>query len=310
MFSAITALGPGERDFKRLHDLAESLLVEKSNIFQFHIIYDHGSESHKKASKIFNELDTIWTANPRAPSTSGWEGGHTLAILDKLDSISAPSDLQYVLKLDTDSIALNPFHTYISNIFSNNPDAGAIGSYKNYPHRERNLAEDFMAKSALGKMIKPFTIWRRLPARPTPYIQTVFNRDDRIFRNHMLMAIKNGYRIGENVQGGAYALSADFIRKFQLTKKPSLKFWAHRPLTEDSVTAIFNKSLGFNFLNAIDPNGGFGVSHLSLPFSLDEMLQKKYGFIHPIKSKDEATEEKMRASIRSSIKKTLKGLPK
>lgn len=133
-------------------------------------------------------------------------------------------------------------------------------------------------------------------------------RDLRYWRDRMIrhrkdlgkpydMAIRNGYQLGDGVQGGAYAVSHNcldtIIRHGWFHGKndyhPSIIKGQH--VAEDSLIAMLTYAAGFRAQDIGGPGQPFGIWDVGLPMPPEELVRQSRLVTHAIKYKDAASLE-------------------
>lgn len=109
------------------------------------------------------------------------------------------------------------------------------------------------------------------------------------------VAEKNGYQIGDGVQGGAYALSASCLRKMirdgwlhgMHGYAPSTaKGWR---VAEDSLITMLVYASGFRAADFGGPGQPFGIWDVGLPMPPEELVRQNRLVTHAMKYRDEVS---------------------
>jgi hypothetical protein len=110
----------------------------------------------------------------------------------------------------------------------------------------------------------------------------------------LVHALKNGYVLGEGVQGGAYALSRACLDSIVN------RGWLHgggqyRPglvkghqVAEDSLITMLTYAAGFRAVDIGGPGQPFGLWDIGLPMSPEELVQQNRLVTHAIKYREES----------------------
>ena len=109
------------------------------------------------------------------------------------------------------------------------------------------------------------------------------------------MAIRNGYQIGDGVQGGAYAVSHScldtIIRHGWLHGKngyhPSIIKGQH--VAEDSLITMLTYAAGFKAQDIGGPGQAFGIWDVGLPMPPEELVKQNRLVTHSINYRDEVS---------------------
>jgi hypothetical protein len=111
------------------------------------------------------------------------------------------------------------------------------------------------------------------------------------------LAIRNGYEMGDGVQGGAYAVSRNcldaIVRQGWLHEKGG-----YRPsrikgqqIAEDSLFTMLTYAAGFKAQDIGGPGQPFGIWHVGLPMPPEELVKQNRLITHAMKYKDAASLE-------------------
>jgi hypothetical protein len=294
-FAVILLIGPGEQEIERAKDTIESLNAYEPGRFRLFLVDDAPIGPHLPelvAPKIKNEI--VYLKNPRNRKGSGWGAGAAAGVLHALRRVVEMGPVDFVLKIDTDTLVIGPFSERIFSFFSDSPMAGILGVYQFSPQR---LA-DRTSTPALEKLLRQITVWRRTPAGG-PALQVAFWGKYGRIRNIIRRALLNGYRLGEHCSGGAYAVSPNCLHALNeagLLAEPTL--WLQTPLGEDQVAALSAASVEFG-IGTFDPEHEvFAVRHLGLPYPPEELVKRGYSIIHSVKDYEGQREVDIRAYFR------------
>jgi hypothetical protein len=173
------------------------------------------------------------------------------------------------LKIDPDALVIGAgLLNALQTAFSANPKTGLLGTY----HTDWNGEPRDMSH------------WRDRMTRRSKDLGKPYD-----------MAIRNGYQIGEGVQGGAYAVSHTcldtIIRHGWLHGKngyrPSSTKGQH--IAEDSLIAMLTFAAGFQAQDIGGPGQPFGIWDIGLPMSPEELVRQNRLVTHAIKYSDEAS---------------------
>ncbi|MBD1849827.1 hypothetical protein [Leptolyngbya sp. ST-U4] len=286
-FAALTFVGPGEFEAKRLRRLLESLLLHEPDVHSVVIIDD--SSGHNFGDIVPTELPsrTIILPNPRNGRGNWWQGGLCVGLAEGLRWIGKNLNVEFVVRLDTDALVISSFANRISDAFNSDPRIGLLGSWDKYPlsgtQRLPHGDESKILSYILNKASKHFAIWRHsdYPTR----IQCSLLSNDQLVRNLIYSAIQNGYRLGDYVQGGGYAIRGQLVHDLYIHRRTTNPLaFLHQFYGEDVLATVFCYSLaylpkGFNQSGEV-----FGVDNQELPATISELIDNKFAIIHSIKS--------------------------
>src|SRR5262249_27115810 len=117
-------------------------------------------------------------------------------------------------------------------------------------------------------------------------------------RSYIREAERNGYRLGEYVQGGGHALSATLLRALSfhhLLDDPFLFF--HSRIADDTAVTIMCYRVG---LVAVDYNGPgevFAVINNGIPESPEQLCKTGYAVVHSVKLDERWSEAEIRRTF-------------
>lgn len=281
-FATLILVGPGELESSRLQDVVTSLLCVEPELREL-VLIDDGMACTQ--SEVLNWLPmscklTI-LKNPRNGVGDGWADGTTVGAIFGLKHLATRDDLDYVLRLDTDSVVFGRFSDRVAQLFQKHPECGMAGTFRKYPSGDDRIKSGYMIERQtapylfvrfLGRLM--LTTWR--PA----LLSTAFRRKALI-----KAAERRGYTKGEHVQGGGHAFSAAFVRALDsnhLLDDPFLFF--HTRITDDYALTLLGYALGFIALDYNRPGEVFAVVNNGLPDSPAALVQRGYAIAHSAKA--------------------------
>lgn len=290
-FAVFLAVGPGQKEIERTADLLDSLWTYEPHTPWFVFIDD--STQDRQLTKHFCFPDTckaISIINPRQGKGIGHRGGLNTATLSALHWINKHTDTSFTLKLDTDALVIAPFSKKIQHTFASMPNVGILGSYKKTCNGE---LRDFSSWATYYRQLSsPISILRVGKKR---HLHLGFWGKPATIREHIKLALKNGYEPGEHCQGGAYAISSKLI--FQMAMNGYLEdplLWLHTPVVEDSMMGMYTKATDMQLHGLVDREQPFGVKYSGLADTPENLLSRGYSLIHSIKNDKKFSEEEIR----------------
>jgi len=193
-----------------------------------------------------------------------------------------------------------PFAERVSQAMREWPDTGIFGSFRKTPAGPKPNDD---ATDALVKLRKPFTLWRRMNL-PGHHVQIgLWGKAGRI-RRAILAAQKHGYSLGDNCQGGGYALTMEAIQRMNAAGYLDRPLdWLHTPCGEDVVVTLYVQAVGLEARDLNDDGDPFGVKYLGLPDTPENLLHRGFGVIHSVKDYGPYREEETRAFFREQREK-------
>jgi hypothetical protein len=275
-FAVLTPVGPSPIEMERLSNLLESLFSHEPSTSWVVLIDD--SCIGRRLDKVFrfpSSCQPIILPNPRRGRGNGWSGGMCVGVLSGLHWIRKNTDINFILKLDTDALVIAPFGEKIGNFFRKFPDVGIVGSYQTYPTGlvRRNTEwtpsiKTFLSPVKLRGKYLQVTMWGRPRRR----------------REALQRALANGYKLAEHCQGGSYAVNSELLNKMEaLGYFDDPLVWLRSGVGEDVIMGIFARATGMQMSDFNRDNEPFGVQFSGLAYSPHEFLTKGYSIIHSIK---------------------------
>jgi len=173
------------------------------------------------------------------------------------------------LKIDPDALVIGPgLPGTLRAAFGSDPKAGLLGTYR--------------------------TDWNGEP-RDLSYWRDRMTRRRKDLGKPYDLAIRNGYQIGDGVQGGAYALSHDCLDTIirhgwfhgKSGYRPSRVKGQH--VAEDSLIAMLVYAAGFKACDIGGPGQPFGIWDIGLPMPPEELIRQNRLVTHAMKYGDEAS---------------------
>lgn len=298
-FAVVLAIGPGDVELQRVGDLLESLFTYEPSVS--HVVLVDDAMPARQLERCFTVLEScalVTIPNPRRGRGEAWSGGMTAGMFAGFRWIAENTECEFTVKLDSDSLIIAPFAEKLRTAFASHPEVDQFGCYRTTPTPVPELRH-WTATPALEKLRRPFTLWRRT-TRPWPQLQCVLFRRDRERRRLILAAMAHGQTLGMHCQGGGYAVRGRMLKKLAQAgcfDDPFLWFWA--PVCEDTVMSLTIYAQGGQ---AADLNGEgevFGVAHIGLPDSPQNLLKRGYSIIHSVKDSDAYREADTRAFFKA-----------
>ena len=162
-FAAILLVGPDPIEVERARDVVESLCAYERDRFVLYLVDDEvrGRPLGRLISpELLQRNRLIQIPNPRKGKGCGWGPGTAAGMLAALAHVADHQNVDFVLKLDTDSLVIGEFSRKVTAKFENSPHAGIVGTYQFSPAKMR----DRTSTPALEKLLRQLTVWRRTPA--------------------------------------------------------------------------------------------------------------------------------------------------
>jgi hypothetical protein len=289
-FAVVMLIGPGAKEIERARDVVESLIAYEPENFTLFLVDDVPS-GRPLVEEISPQIKqrTVYLKNPRNGKGSGWCAGTTAGVLTALQRVSE-LPIEFVLKIDTDSLIIGEFAEKIAARFQKLPSIGILGAYQYSPARMK----DRSSSPALEKLLRQVTIWRRTPLGGPALQLALFGKYRRI-RDIIRKAILNGYRLAEHCSGGGLAVSASCVRAMRdagLFEEPTM--WLRTPLGDDTVVALCAASVEFGIQGFEGKGDPFACKHVGLPDTPERLAEAGYSVIHSVKDHGNQREEAIR----------------
>lgn len=206
----------------------------------------------------------------------------------------AKAQVDYLVKLDTDALAINDFRPSLERAIRARPEVGVWGAY-----RENEIggeARDF------GPAARPL-LFACLPLRPRRgplrLEQALIGRravSRRFLRRALREARRNGYKLGEHCLGGSYAVTHDaaaaMLRRGYLDD--ALATYGCN-VNEDAVVSLLARACGFELGSLVAPGEAFAVKHRGLLAEPEELERRGNAIVHSVKADGPDGERDLRA---------------
>lgn len=294
-FAVAVAVGPDELEIERVTDLAASVAAYEPGPGWFVMVDD--SPEERRLDRIV-KLPASWKAislpHPRRDRATTFKIGIGIisAVLSSLKWIQENTEVAFVLKVDTDSLVINPFADRIAATFRETPTLGMVGAYRSTPD---GLPRDWTGHAdALRRTFEPPPLdWKRPLAS---------SRERKAFYPppagvaYEMAKANSAFDAGEHCVGGGYAVSRmllDRLAAAGLLDDPML--WSGVDLPEDVAVGMHVRAVEMSLADAVAPGETFGVRYRGLPFLPEELAAKGYAVIHSVKNDDRVDEASVRA---------------
>jgi len=197
--------------------------------------------------------------------TLGKKGGLYTTLATAYKHAYENYDFRVLLRMDTDALITNyGLITEAIHFFEQNPMVGLIGSY--------HIKSDGTKRTRWQ--------WALVLLFESNPLRGLLGRE-RLWRREIREARKNGYRLGENVFGGACILSRKFIAS--LYENGYLDLKVSTLLEEDIIFSLLAKALGFHFASFGMPDQSMALGMYSLTIPKEEIIRQKKKIIHSLK---------------------------
>ena len=289
-------VGPSDAEVAGLIDLTDSLRVFASNVSHLIIIDDGVTPRGLDDLIAWPGVDVV---SLRTALSKKWVSVYAAQVAGTMIGLAYAAeqpDVAYVLKADTDTLAIRPFHDMILAKFQTDPLAGILGACDFTPG---GVPCDYSAWAArvprAGRALHFRRTVGRLPVR-TYYVNMHRRRK---IAGLLRLAEENGYERGRHCVGGAYALSDRALKRLRergLLDDPLL--WTGTGLGEDVVLGIAVSAVGLKMRDFVSDGEPFGVTLPGLPDTPQALLQRGFALVHSVKGDPISSESAIRAFYR------------
>lgn len=284
-FAVVIPATPDAICYRRVDLLLKSLRAFEPQSGPIVIVVDGEPRDRFEQLLAENSFEGEAIANPRHGVGQGWLGRLTFGIWTGFQRAAMLAPQQPVLRIDTDALVIAPFAEELERLFAREPDIGLVGS--SGLQSDGTVGGNWWFRRVY-RMSKLISRWEHSPY----YRVNLFGKNAKI-RGLIKMAESHGYRHGESVCGGGYAVSQGLLS--DLLMLPELKdeaVVANDELTEDVFFSLVARALGWKIAYQNDPGEVFGVCWKGLPGSdLSAVERRGNKIIHSIKDHPPFSEE-------------------
>lgn len=289
-------IGPSLREYVQFILLCESLSIHEPDSKQeahIYIINDRSPYIQKEDIEKFFNTVTI-EKNPYSHRAHFHYDRHASHII-LLSTLISTSGFHYdfILKLDTDVLIINPFKEKIYTIVDTHPSYGVAG---------------IVTHDADGNIRKPYPWHQRIyrlthNLPPCPECDTYYSASKKILQDTLERAVAHGYYLGKSVLGGSYIYSPQAIKTVhRLGIQPDSFFGTH--LGEDIVISLIVQAEGFDILDTPSlKDNPFGVWWLRPPHT-PWNLARRFSILHSVRFKSRSLIIRLYEVIRKPLLKT------
>lgn len=297
-FSIVLSVGPDPHEILRLGDLLEQMdHFEKSTLCEVIVVDDSaGTCRWEPLLEIHPSLKV--RLSPRRGQGDPWRGGLITNTLFAFKAAFENDDVDWVLKLDTDSYVIRSFSRQINEFLAFNPQAGLVGSCY-----QKDLHGNTVPSSTWKVNLTKYAQLVRVRRLPIPHLETAFFGRRRRIRYLLKVAISKGWQWGACPIGGGYVLARSLFERWtELDFLTDDLLWVKTDLGEDVAVALLCFAAGFHILDYNQPGEVFGVQYRGLGFSPAEIFKRDYSVLHSVKMNDWKAEDELRQELRALMK--------
>jgi hypothetical protein len=284
--------GPGAPEIARIADLFDACATYADLPLCAVIINDGNDADALERAGHARNIPTTVLPNARRGEGEWWSGGLCMAMVDALRWIARFRPCRGVLRLDSDALVINPFAAQIAGFFETHPTIGILGNFDSASGlpcppghivstrlywRSKRISHD----RELKKLIFSFWGWRRR-------IRRLINR-----------ATRNGYVLGDWCQGGAYALSPEFLRRLAADAdftRP--RDFLPIDFCEDVLLTLITHAMHLSVHYNSGPTGLFVSKWKGLRAAPEVLAASHHAIIHSVKDHEGRTESATREFFR------------
>ena len=285
MFGVVIPVGPSDRDVERLGWLVGELERLEGRAEIRLVIVDDAPQLRGLAPDWPNcEIvkTPLWAAGRPDPLSA-----HVAGTVEALQRVR---DCEFAVKLDTDAAVIRTFSSAIRTAFAD-AELGVVGSY------------DRMSTGA----VRDWSVWksaidradRRLVVRRGPR-RVLLHRRARADRETIRATRHQAYRFappGAHCLGGAYAVSAGFLRRAVLDWRP----WVASGLGEDVVVGLVSSATELRMRSLTGPGDPFALSWRGLPDAPEQLVAAGHAIVHSVKCDTRERERELRDHLRGLV---------
>ncbi|MDA8375738.1 MAG: hypothetical protein M0Z50_01440 [Planctomycetia bacterium] len=285
-FAVICLAGPSSEELRRLNNLLESLFFWEPAT-SLVVLIDDSPPVRDLAALLPPVLKgkLVVLPNPLAGRGHYWDRG-VAGMMAGLSHLATLTEIEFVVKVDTDALVIAPFANRVGRIFADNSAVGQVGAYNPswYDHSPLN---------PMRRLSMPVRAWRKA-GFPGFWLETALAGRAGEVRGYAIAARRSGYRPGSHVLGGGNAISAQAISQMAsggFFDQP--QFWLGHQMIEDLLLSMLVRSVGLECFDDSGNGGIFGVAGRGLPGTPQQMLDRSHAIIHAVKNDPNHSEEQI-----------------
>jgi hypothetical protein len=297
-WAVVVACGPGDREIERVADVLESVFHYEPNT-RWVAVIDSADEDRNLAERFAKPAGTtlVGVRNPKPGRAPGQWGGLCVGVMSAYAWVIRNTDARFVVKFDSDALAINPFAASMFEGMRDNPLAGVFGSYL----RDSNgVSRDYRGMGGLMRRLHRLVLTEYQPNRFGRRFPVAAWGRPAVLRRHIDQALRNGYHFGEHVSGGAYGITSEMLSRMErwgfLDERLA---WADTEMSEDVMFGMYALAVGLGMAGFAANGEVFGVKHVGLPDTPARLVERGYSVIHSVKNDQRFSEEEVRAYFKA-----------
>jgi hypothetical protein len=300
----VVPIGPGEHELPRVRDLLDSLRAFTPDLDVLVLVDDAPADRRLAEHVDWDPERLVVLRPPQSPRSAHPHDCMTAGTLTFLRWLASERQVDYLVKLDTDALAIGDFRPSIERAMTERPEVGVLGAYR---------------QNEAGGDARDFSMFRwplriaRLPLRPRfrtgarhgvtlePAVVGQRGRARRFVSAALASARRNGYELGEHCLGGAYVVTlaaAAQMHELGLLDDPLATYDTR--LGEDVVVGLLARAAGFGLASLVGSGEAFAVKFCGLLAPPDALVARGHAIVHSVKDHDGASEDELRAAFASA----------
>jgi hypothetical protein len=265
-FAVVVPVGPQPLEVERLVDLADALAAYEAGPGWL-VIVDDGPVTRNLEHAVTLPAGItpvgLHHQHHHEPAKFSHGGGLCSQVMLAMQWVQQNCDARFVLKLDTDSLVINPFSHRLGRLIDADPLLGMVGAHTLTPNGTHRLWEHHAA-TIMRMANAPFD-WRR----PLQALRAVPSTE---MGRLIAAALANGYDA-----------ALDRMARSGYLREP-LGRWMHVDMAEDVMVGLHVRAVGMTLANFVRPGEVFGVRYQGLPESPSRLVEMGYSVIHSLKN--------------------------
>jgi hypothetical protein len=290
-------VGPSPVELVRLDDLLASLRAHVPDL-EVVVLIDDGDEPRDLAGLTgIDRSRLVVLRPPRTPRSPYPHDRMAAGTLTFLSWLATADRVDYLVKLDTDALAIGDFRPSLERAIARRPEVGVWGA-----HRENTKGgepRDFSLPLRMARL--PLRV-RTGGGRRIEFEQALTGHAAgvrRFVRSALAAAERNGYETGEHCLGGAYAVTGTAARRMReqgWLRDPLATYRAQLP--EDVVVGLLARATGAELGSLVGPGEAFAVKFQGLLAEPDELIARGHAIVHSVKDHEGCHEAELRSHFR------------
>ena len=289
-FTAMIAVGPADYETPRLVQLLEALYHYEPGVSRV-VLIDDAMTPRDLLGPLPTPPASCSVEVVKSPRQGRGEprmGGGTVVMLTGIKHAATGDVGRFLVKLDTDALIVAPFSGKLAALVDARPDTGIVGACYTSPNgKPRGDQHHRRVFGNATKLLLPHGE-RKSVGRRRRFPTTL--KEWRLLRITR-RAKRAGCTLGENVAGGAYAVTGEAIKRIKHAGLlDDVELWLETFAIEDGVIPLYAKMLGLTLVDHVKAGEVFGVVYRGLPAMPDEIVSLGYSIVHCTKNDERVSE--------------------